>query len=358
VRATALDPIAGVPVSTARELVNPNVFDTYPGGGIVASDHDWLQVASSGGDVTIVNPQARSGDRGRDASRRGCAGRTVRELHVVAERDGIVERGAAAISPELVWFGGACDDAQRDADARFELAFDPSVGSGVGFLACLGRVHLGRSDGFQRSSVGQRAGVGPVDVSQRAAPEASSCAFRPHRRRRIRRRHAFGCSRGCPFRSRLIRSCACTTSPRRSAKLRRGAGPERPSGRTEYLINLPRGEHAYTIDAYDLVQKALLAVRRDQRKAHAADYAWLREDAYRPQAEASSYALRYADLLLIKPAATAVVGAAGTYQSISLIAPISAATSPRKRYVARVNFLQRGIPTEVAGENVGHRRRR
>jgi hypothetical protein len=126
-----------------------------------------------------------------------------------------------------------------------------------------------------------------------------------------------------------------------------------PSGQTEYLINLPRGEHAYTIDAYDLVQTALLAVRRDQRKAHAADYAWLREDAYRPQTEASSYALRYADLLLIKPAATAVVGAAGTYQSISLIAPNSTVTSPRKRYLARVNFLQAGIPTDVVTQNVG-----
>jgi hypothetical protein len=57
-------------------------------------------------------------------------------------------------------------------------------------------------------------------------------------------------------------------------------------------------------------------------------------------------------LLLIKPAATAVVGAAGTYQSISLIAPRAVITSPRKRYLARLDFRRSSAPVDVVTQNV------
>ena len=354
VRATALDPIAGVPVSTARELVNPNVFDTYPGGGIVASDHDWLQVASSGGDVTIVNPQLAPVTA--DVTLPGAVALAGPFENYTLSLNGTESWSVALPQFLQSWFGLAVPATMRNVTlmpGSNSLSIRPSEAASASSLASDVSIWDEATVSNVRPLGNAQASV-PLMVSQRAAPEGVQ----------LRVSTAQAAENPATARFRMLSGLSIPLSSHPQLRVHYLApadplnfdvalGLSGPSGRTEYLINLPRGEHAYTIDAYDLVQKALLAVRRDQRKAHAADYAWLREDAYRPQAEASSYALRYADLLLIKPAATAVVGAAGTYQSISLIAPISAATSPRKRYVARVNFLQRGIPTEVAGENVG-----
>jgi hypothetical protein len=336
------------------QLVDPAGFLADPGPGTFPTDSpaDWIQIAQSGAEFSVVNPLL--GPVIADISIPGAA-----TTQGVGDAYGVTVSGqqswALALPVVLYRFGLAVPNTIHGVllqPGSNSLRITPSNRAAPSNPTLSDLVLDPKLTISNVEEAGAQQASGPLVVAVAAGTDGLKLSARATQ----------STAYAAKARFRLMSNLALSLSSRPQIQVRYHAPPDPlnfdialgingPSGPAEYVVNLPRSESAYTIDAFTDIQKTLDAQLQQERERHRDDYEWLRGAASVPHKEASEYTLNYADLLVVRPPVSVFVGAAGTFRSATLLASASALSAAAKDYVAQVNFSRSSAPKDVVAQN-------